>query len=138
MSTFRPTKTNVCKLNFDDKCFFELPLHEDFNAKLIDVCKRQQEEIKKLDIENPDNLKKIYNMSLDAFDELLGEGAGAEIMSIFENPSLFDVAEVITYISNEYKAAFEAYMNNHKAKGTIPTTPNTGAKNLHPALRGRK
>lgn len=138
MSIFRPTKTNVCKLNFDDKCSFELPLHEDVNAKLIDVSNRQLEAIKEFDINDPESTKKIYNLSLDALDEIFGEGAGAEIMSIFENPSLFDVAEVVTYISNEYKSAFETYMNNHKAKGTVPTTPNTGAKNLHPALRGRK
>ena len=135
MSTFRPSKTNVCKLNFDDKCSFELPLHEDVNAKLIDVSNRQLEAIKELDINNPEGTKKIYNLSLDALDEIFGEGAGAEIMSIFENPSLFDVADVITYISTEYKTAFETYMNAHKAKGTIPTPSN---KNLHPALKGRK
>lgn len=135
MSIFRPTKNNVCKFNFDDKCSFELPLHEDVNTLIIGVCKRQQEEIKKLDISNPENLKKIYNMSLDAFDEIFGESAGAEIMSIFENPSLFDVADVITYISNEYKAAYTAFLEKHKVNGTIPTPSN---KDLHPALKGRK
>ena len=135
MSIFRPTKTNVCKLNFDDKCSFELPLSEETTAKIVDVSNRQQEAIKGLNINSLDDLKTVYNMSLDALDEILGEGAGAEIMSIFENPSLFDVADVITYISTEYKTAFETYMNAHKAKGTIPTPSN---KNLHPALRGRK
>ena len=135
MSIFRPTKTNVCKLNFDDKCSFELPLSEETTAKIIDVSNRQQEAIKGLDINSLDNLKTVYNMSLDALDEILGEGAGAEIMSIFDNPSLFDVADVITYISTEYKTAFETYMDAHKAKGTVPTPSN---KNLHPALKGRK
>lgn len=135
MSIFRPTKTNVCKLNFDDKCSFELPLSEETTAKIIDVSNRQQEAIKGLDINSLDNLKTVYNMSLDALDEILGEGAGAEIMSIFDNPSLFDVADVITYISTEYKTAFETYMDAHKATGTVPTPSN---KNLHPALKGRK
>ena len=77
MSIFRPTKNNVCKFNFDDKCSFELPLHEDVNTLIIGVCKRQQEEIKKLDISNPEtvNLKedlfsalKKYNCELSMHD----------------------------------------------------------------------
>lgn len=136
MAVFRPNKKNVCEFNFDDKCFFELPLHEDVNAKLVDISNRQLEEIKKIDINDPDGTKKIYNLSLDALDEIFGEGAGAEIMSIFENPSLFDVAEVVTYITTTFKDEFEKFVNEHKAKGTIPSS--NAARPTHPALRGRK
>lgn len=137
MAVFRPNKKNVCEFNFDDKCFFELPLHEDVNAKLVDISNRQLEEIKKIDINDPEGTKKIYNLSLDALDEIFGEGAGAEIMSIFENPSLFDVAEVVTYVTTTYKDELEKVVKTHKANGTIPIIKDS-THSTHPALRGRK
>ena len=62
----------------------------------------------------------LFNSSLDAIDEILGEGAGEKIMSIFENPSLFDVAAVINYISETYKGDYEKMLGGHKKAGTVP------------------
>lgn len=121
MATFRPTANRVCKLNFDDKFFYELPLHEDTARELGKIADKQLQFTKSLDENDPEAFDKAYNAALDALDEILGEGAGADIMSIYEKPSLFDVAEVVNYISTEYSAAHSAYLSNHKATGTTPS-----------------
>lgn len=121
MATFRPnTSGRVCAFNFDDKVKFELPLHENTARKLGEISQRQADELTRLSQTDQTALDKAYNCALDALDELFGENAGAEIMSIFENPSVFDVADVLNYIGNEYKASYASLMNAHKQSGTIP------------------
>lgn len=121
MTIFRPTANRVCKLNFDDKFFYELPLHEETARELGKIADKQRQFTAALNENDPDAFDKAYNAALDALDEILGEGAGADIMSIYEKPSLFDVAEVVSYIAGEYKEAYSAYLNAHKVTGTIPS-----------------
>lgn len=121
MATFRPnTSGRICTLNFDDKVKFELPLHENTARKLGEISQKQAEELTRLSQTDLTALDKAYNCSLDALDELFGENAGAEIMSIFENPSVFDVADILTYIGNEYKSAYASMMSTHKQAGVVP------------------
>jgi hypothetical protein len=132
MSTFRPRQEKrVCKLNFDDKFFYELPLHENQARDMAKLAEAQINALGKIKSDDPDAFDKAYNLSLDALDELLGEGAGADIMSIYDNPSVFDLAEVITYISNEFKAAYGEYLSSQKAAG-----PNRADRRA--AQRGRR
>lgn len=121
MAIFKPNEhKNVCKLNFDNKFTYELPLHEDFTRKLAKTAEKQQNALLQYVNGTDDDFKTIYNMSLDALDELLGEGAGADIMSLYENPGLYDVAAVINYIATEYKEAYSALLNQYKAMGNVP------------------
>lgn len=130
MAIFRPNENkNVCKLNFDDKFTYELPLHEDFIRKLAKEADKQQKALIELSSGGENDYTTAYNMSLDALDELLGEGAGADIMSIYENPGLYDVAAVINYISQEYKEAYASLLNKYKSQGKAPAVS---------APRGRK
>lgn len=132
MNVFRPRQEQrVCKLNFDDKFFYELPLHEEQARDMAKLADAQISAIQKLRADDPDAFDKAYNLSLDALDELLGDGAGADIMSIYDKPSVFDLAEVITYISNEYKAAYEEYLGVEKKAG-----PNRAERRA--AQRGRR
>lgn len=118
MTVFRPRhEQRVCKLNFDDKFFFELPLHEEQARNMAKLADAQISAIQKLKADDPDAFDKAYNLSLDALDELLGDGAGADIMSIYDKPSVFDLAEVITYIANEYNAAYSEYLSVQKKAG---------------------
>lgn len=118
MNVFRPRhEQRVCKLNFDDKFFYELPLHEAQARDMAKLADAQISAIQKLKADDPDAFDKAYNLSLDALDELLGDGAGADIMSIYDKPSVFDVAEVITYIANEYKDAYAEYLGAEKKAG---------------------
>lgn len=120
MATFRPIKDKTCKLNFDDKFFFELPLHEDTARMLAEVADKQIKTLSELDANDPNSFDIAYNTSLDALDEIFGEGAGENIMSIYEKPSLFDVKAVVDYITNEFKTAYTAQLNAYKVTGTIP------------------
>lgn len=121
MAIFKPNEhKNVCKLNFDNKFTYELPLHEDFTRKVAQIAEKQQKALQNLLNGNEEEFKTAYNMSLDALDELVGEGAGADIMSIFENPGLYEVASVINYIANEYKEAYSELLNKYKAQGKAP------------------
>ena len=134
MAVFRPiTEDNVCTLNFDDKFTYELPLHEDTNKRVAEIANKQLQELKKIDENNPESIDKVYNVMLDGIDEILGEGAGADIMSIFSKPSLLDIGDVLFYITKEYKLAYNARLNKYKADAVEPET-------THPAngKRGRR
>lgn len=134
MAVFRPEiESNVCKLNFDDKFTYELSLHEDTNKRVAEIANKQLQALKKIDENNPESIDKVYNMMLDGIDEILGEGAGADIMSIFSKPSLLDIGDVLSYITKEYKLAYNARLNKHKAEADVPKT-------THPAngKRGRR
>lgn len=121
MGVFRPSREKrVCTLNFDDKFSYELPLHEDTARNIAAICDKQKEALERIKADDPTAFDKAYNSSLDALDEILGEGAGADIMSIYENPGLFDIAEVVNYIVDEFKAAYGALMNEQKKTGPAP------------------
>lgn len=121
MSTFRPNRNGrVCVLNFDDKFTFELPLHEETSRKLAKIAERQIEATKKMNPEDENAFDVIFNSSIDAIDEILGEGAGDKIMSLYEKPSLFDVADVINYISETYSGDYRKALGENKKAGIVP------------------
>lgn len=133
MATFRPNANkNICELNFDDKFKYNLVINEDTAEKMAKIAEKQIEALKNINGDSGEVFKKAYNISLDALDELLGENAGAEIMSLYENPGLFEVAEVVNYINEEYSKAYEETLNKYKASGTVPPAV---VKN---SARGRK
>lgn len=107
MATFRPTN-NTCELNFDDKFYYTLPLSEKTLHRIVDICDAQIKALKQIAENDKDALSRAYNISLDALDEMLGEGAGADIMSIFDDPGLLEVGQVIAYISEEYSEKYKA------------------------------
>lgn len=132
MGVFRPSRDKrVCKLNFDDQFFYELPLHENTARNIAEICDKQRKALESIQADDPTAFDKAYNTSLDALDEILGEGAGADVMSIYDDPSLFDVAEVVNYITDEFKAAYASLMNEQKKNG-----PNRAERRA--AERGRR
>lgn len=134
MSTFRPKQEKrVCKLNFDDKFFYELPLHEDTINSVAEICDRQIKTLTSIKADDPKAFDKAYNSSLDALDEILGEGAGADVMSIYDKPSLFDVTEVVNYIADELNEAYATLLAEQKKAGHVPNRAERRA-----AQRGRR
>lgn len=107
MATFRPVN-NTCELNFDDKFIYTLPLGEKTLNRIADICGGQLKALKQINENDKDALTKAYNLSLDALDDMLGEGAGADIMSLFDEPGLLEIGQVITFISNEYGEKYKA------------------------------
>lgn len=127
MAVFRPDNdNNVCKLNFDDKFTYELPLHEDTNLRIANIAKEQLKALKELENNTTqETYNEVYNISLDALDDILGENAGEQIMSLYEKPSLFDIGDIIHYITTEYGEAYKKRLERHKANGAYPVQSDT-------------
>ena len=115
MATFRPIQ-NVCELNFDDKFFYSLPLHED-TADAIDGARIKLDKIAPKDRAGIDA---AYNTALDIIDDLLGEGAAENIMTIFDKPGTLEVWSVLYYILDEWKTAYAAEVERMKMTADLP------------------
>lgn len=115
MAVFRPSN-NVCKLNFDDRFFYELPLHED-TADAIDKATAKLAKVAPKDREGVDD---AYNIALDIIDDIIGEGAADEIMTIFEKPGTLEVWSVLYYILDEWKEAYSAELEKIKKTADLP------------------
>ena len=115
MATFRPIQ-NVCELNFDDKFFYSLPLHED-TADAIDGARTKLDKIAPKDRAGIDA---AYNTALDIIDDLLGEGAAENIMTIFDKPGTLEVWSVLYYILDEWKTAYAAEVERMKMTADLP------------------
>lgn len=116
MAVFKPSQA-VCELNFNDKYFYTLPLHED-TADKIDRAIRKMEGLAPKDRQG---INEAYNAALDIIDEIVGEGSADDIMTLFENPGTLEVWQVIYYILDEWKTAYNAELA--KIKGNAPQLP---------------
>lgn len=115
MAVFRPSQ-NVCELNFDDKFIYTLPLHED-TADAIDNALKALEKLAPKDRAGVD---KAYNATLDIIDDILGEGAAENIMTLFDKPGTLEVWNVLYYILDEWKAAYSAELDKIKSTAQLP------------------
>ena len=115
MAVFRPSQ-NVCELNFDDRFFYSLPLHED----TADAIDKALQKLGKLAPKDRDGVDDAYNTALDVIDELLGDGAAENIMTIFEKPGTLEVWNVLYYILDEWKAAYSAELDKIKSTAQLP------------------
>lgn len=115
MAVFRPAQ-RVCELNFDDKYFYSLPLHED----TADAIDRTKAKLDKLAPKDRAGIDEAYNAALDIIDDLLGEGAAENIMSIFDKPGTLEVWSVLYYILDEWKTAYAAEVEKIKSTAELP------------------
>lgn len=118
MATFRPT-INTCELNFDDKFKYSVPLNENAMRRIANICKEQLNTLKQIEDEDENAIDRAYNLSLDALDEIIGEGAGADIMSIFDNPGLLEIGQVINYIAEEYSEQYRNVFPANKKENPV-------------------
>ena len=135
MAVFKPTRqNNSCILEFDNNIKYELPIHEEMLDKISAMAKKQLATLKSIDNESATATDEIYNTLLDAIDDILGDGAGADIMTIFNKPGILDAGEVIFFIVNEYRKAYGARLNALKADASdfVNEPPTADAK------RGRR
>lgn len=115
MAVFRPEQA-VCELNFDDKHFYSLPLHED----TADAIDRAVSKLEKLAPKDRAGVDEAYNAALDVIDELLGEGAAENIMAMYKNPGTLEVWSVLYFILDEWKTAYSAELEKLKKTGSVP------------------
>ncbi len=115
MATFRPSQ-NVCELNFDDKFFYALPLHED----TADAIDKASAKLNKIAPKDKAGIDAAYNSALDIIDDILGEGAAEDIMTIFDKPGTLEVWSVLYYILDEWKNAYSAELEKIKKTADLP------------------
>ena len=115
MAVFRPAQ-NVCELNFDDKFYYNLPLHEDVADKIDNAFK----ELEKIAPKDRAGVDAAYNAALDVIDRILGEGAAENIMTIFDNPGTLEVWNVLFYITEEWKTAYTEALEKVKSTAQLP------------------
>ena len=116
MAVFKPTSERKnCILEFDNNIRYELPIHEEILDKISAMAKKQLATLKGIDNGAENATDEIYNTLLDAIDDILGDGAGADIMTVFNKPGILDAGEVIFFIVNEYRKAYSARLNALKA-----------------------
>lgn len=125
MATFRPT-INTCNLNFDDKFTYSIPLNENAMRRIANICKEQLNTLKQMEGDDESAIDRAYNLCLDALDEIIGEGAGADIMSIFDNPGLLELGQVINYIAEEYSEQYKSVFPANKKE--IPVVMKRGRR----------
>ena len=115
MAVFRPSQ-NVCELNFNDQFFYSLPLHEDTADKIDNALKA----LSKIAPKDREGVDKAYNAALDVIDNILGEGAAENVMTIFDNPGTLEVWNVLYYILDEWKTAYSAELEKIKSTAQLP------------------
>lgn len=115
MAVFRPAQ-NVCELNFDDKFFYSLPLHEDTADKIDKAIKA----LRKIAPKDRAGVDEAYNAALDVIDDILGEGAAENVMTIFDKPGTLEVWNVLYYILDEWENAYSAELDKIKSTAQLP------------------
>jgi hypothetical protein len=115
MAVFRPSQ-KVCELNFDDTHYFNLPLHED----TADAIDKAVNKLGKLAPKDRAGIDEAYNAALDIIDELLGDGAAENIMSLYDKPGTLEVWNVLYYILDEWKTAYSAELDKIKSTTATP------------------
>ena len=118
-------KDYSCNLTFGDNTY-ELPLNEQTadlitNAFSDKVMPPKFENIKDMDI--------FYNNSMDAIDEVLGEGAAANIMSRFKHAGALEIMGVMNFISSEFNAQYAVAVEEMKKTANIPNRETRRATN---------
>lgn len=106
-------KKRVCTLDFGAHKY-DLPLNENELNRIRGVAEDMEKKLRAISGNDKTAWDEAYNLSLDGIDEILGEGAGEEIMSLCEHePGLTDLKDVISFISTEYKEAFTKEFGTH-------------------------
>lgn len=115
MAVFRPSQA-VCELNFDDKFTYSLPLHEDTAEDIDKAVKR----LEKLAPKDKAGIDDAYNTACDVIDELLGDGAADNIMTLYNKPGTLEVWNVLYFILDEWKNAYNAELEKMKKTAATP------------------
>lgn len=112
MATFS-FKKRVCTLDFG-QYKYDLPLNENELDRIRGIAEDMEKKLLAIPGNDKAAWDEAYNLSLDGIDQILGEGAGEEIMSLCDHePALTDLKDVITFISTEYKEAFTKEFGTH-------------------------
>lgn len=118
-------KDYSCKLKFGEY-EYNLPLNEQ-TADLI--SNTFADKVMPPKFENISDMDAFYNNAMDAIDEVIGEGAAANIMSRFKHAGALEIMGVLNYISSEFNAQYAAEVEEMKKTANIPNRETRRANN---------
>ena len=110
----------TCVLDFEGKCKYELPLSENELQRIIDIASDIGEKLSAIKGNDITARNEMFNISLDGFDHILGEGAGEALMGLYENPGAEHIKQLVEYIATEYTAEYKKAFGEQKKTADLP------------------
>lgn len=107
MATFQFSTRRV-ELEFPGGVKYELPLTEEIQQKVRAAAKKLLDETNALKGAQggEEDFDTLCDITMDAIDEILGEGSADQIMEAKEDYSFLDCADVFKFITDEIGAEF--------------------------------
>lgn len=101
--------TRRVELDFPGGVKYELPLNEELQQKVRAAAKKLLDETNAIKGRqgSEEDFDALCNITLDAIDEILGEGSADKIMAAKEDYSFLDCADVFKFITDEIGAEFQ-------------------------------
>lgn len=101
--------TRRVELDFPGGVKYELPLNEELQQKVRAAAKKLLDETNAIKGRqgSEENFDALCDITLDAIDEILGEGSADKIMAAKEDYSFLDCADVFKFITDEIGAEFQ-------------------------------
>lgn len=101
--------TRRVELDFPGGVKYELPLNEELQQKVRAAAKKLLDETNAIKGRqgSEEDFDALCDITLDAIDEILGEGSADKIMAAKEDYSFLDCADVFKFITDEIGAEFQ-------------------------------
>lgn len=101
--------TRRVELDFPGGVKYELPLNEELQQKVRAAAKKLLDETNAIKGRqgSEEDFDALCDITLDAIDEILGEGSADKIMAAKEDYSFLDCADVFKFITDEIGAELQ-------------------------------
>lgn len=136
MTTFQFSSHQV-DLEFPGGLKYTLPLTDELQQKVRDSAQKLLEASQALKGAQgtAEDMEELCDITMDAIDDILGEGRADEILGMKENYSFLDCADVFKFITDEITGAIQktAASYNPKPQGKQPVVlaPQNRAQRRH-------
>lgn len=101
--------TRRVELDFPGGIKYELPLNEELQQKVRAAAKKLLDETNAIKGRqgSEEDFDALCDITMDAIDEILGEGSADKIMAAKEDYSFMDCADVFKFITDEIGVEFQ-------------------------------
>ena len=134
MAVFQFTSRRV-ELDFPGGIKHSLPLNEEMRQKVETASRELLKKTGELRGKGgtAEHLEALCDYTLDAVDEILGEGASEQIMAEKEDYSFLDCCDLFRFVTGEFNAAFIREAKAASGKNGTPAPGDNQNKQTIPA-----
>lgn len=117
MATFQFSSHQV-DLEFPGGLKYTLPLTDELQQKVRDSAQKllAASQALKGAQGTAEDMEELCDITMDAIDDILGEGCADEILGMKEGYSFLDCADVFKFITDEISGAFQKTATGYNAK----------------------